>query len=141
MRRPEELFIDEITVTRGAIGPHDAPSLMRRWGLLNDMNYTQVLGVKRFGRVVAGSVEYDRQIGSNILRGAVTLRFDKSAPISDRSLRAIPAHQSKSRRPASASGRRGPVSEHVRVQGGYVRSISTMAGGTRIEFRAAGTSS
>lgn len=75
VRRPKELFVDEITVTRGAIGPRDTPSLIRRWGLVTEPNYTQVLGVKRFSRMVAGSVEYDRQIGSNILRGAVTFRF------------------------------------------------------------------
>ena len=119
VRRPEELFVDEITVTRGAIGLHDAPSVMRRWGLLNDMNYTQVLGVKRLGRMVAGSVEYDRQIGSNILRGAVTVRFDKAAPIST-----VRYEQYRRISPSPAAGfglwAEGSVSERVRVQGGYV---------------------
>lgn len=41
VRRPKELFVDEITVTRGAIGPRDTPSLMRRWGLLKEPNYTR----------------------------------------------------------------------------------------------------
>jgi hypothetical protein len=81
VRRPKQLYADEITVTRGAIGPLDTPSLLRRWGLLKEPNFLQVLGVKRFSRMVAGSIEYDRQIGSNILRGAVTFRFDESAPV------------------------------------------------------------
>jgi len=127
VRRPEELFIDEITVTRGAIGLRYAPSVMGRWDLLNDMNYTQVLGVKRFSRVVAGSVEYDRQIGSNILRGAVTLRFDTPAPIS-----AVRYEQYRRISPSPAVGfglwAEGSVSQHVRVQGGYV-SVDQHYGG------------
>ncbi len=127
VRRPEELFVDEITVTRGAIGLHDAPSVMRRWGLLNDMNYTQVLGVKRLSRMVAGSMEYNRQIGSNILRGAVTVRFDKPAPIS-----IVRYEQYRRISPSPAAGfglwAEGSVSEHVHVQGGYV-SIDQYYGG------------
>jgi hypothetical protein len=100
---------------------------MRRWDLLNDMNYTQVLGVKRFSRVVAGSVEYDRQIGSNILRGAVTLRFDKPAPVST-----VRYEQYRRISPSPAAGfglwAEGSVSQHVRVQGGYV-SVDQHYGG------------
>jgi hypothetical protein len=127
VRRPEELFVDEITVTRGAIGPRDVPSLIDRWDLLNEMNYTQVLGVKRFSRMVAGSLEYDRQIGSDILRGAVTLRFDKSAPIST-----VRYEQYRRVSPGPAAGfglwAEGSVTEHLRVQGGYV-SVDQRYGG------------
>jgi len=119
VRRPEELFVDEITITRGAIGPRDAPSVMRRWGLMTQMNYTQVLGVKRFSRAVDGSMEYDRQLGSNILRGAVTLRFDKPAPIST-----VRYEQYRRISPSPAVGfglwAEGSVSGHLRIQGGYV---------------------
>ena len=125
--RPEVLFLDEITVTRGAIGPRDEPSLMRRWGLLDEMNYTQVLGVKRFSQVVTGSVEYDRRIGSNILRGAVTLRFDKSAPINT-----VRYEQYRRVSPSPAAGfglwAEGSITEHVRVQSGYV-SVDQHYGG------------
>jgi hypothetical protein len=127
VRRPKELFVDEISVTRGAIGPRDTPSLMRRWGLLKEPNYTQVLGVKRFSRRVAGSVAYDRQIGSNILRGAVTLRFDPSALVS-----AVRYEQYRRVTPNPSAGfglwAEGPVTEHLRVQGGYV-SVDQHYGG------------
>ena len=73
VRRPKELYLDEITVTRGAIGPLATPNLASRWDGLKNPDYTQVLGVKRFSQMVSGSLEYDRQIGADILRAAVTL--------------------------------------------------------------------
>ena len=127
VRRPKKLYADEITVTRGAIGPLDTPSLMRRWGLLKEPNFLQVLGVKRFSRMVAGSIEYDRQIGSNILRGAVTFRFDKSAPV-----RTVRFEQYRRGSPYPAAGfglwAERTVMERVRVQGGYV-SVDQHYGG------------
>ena len=127
VRRPKQLYVDEVTVTRGAIGPLDTPSLMRRWGLLKEPNFLQVLGVKRFSRMVAGSIEYDRQIGSNILRGAVTFRFDESAPV-----RTVRYEQYRRVSPYPAAGfglwAEGTVTARLRVQGGYV-SVDQHYGG------------
>jgi len=91
------------------------------------MNYTQVLGAKRFSRMVAGSLEYDKQIGSNIMRDAVTLRFDKSSPIST-----VRYEQYRRVSPSPAAGfslwAEGSITEHLRVQGGYV-SVDQQYGG------------
>ncbi|HUL72436.1 MAG TPA: hypothetical protein VLT86_05005 [Vicinamibacterales bacterium] len=79
VRRPQDLYLDEITVTRAGIGPVGSPKVSDRWNGLTNANYTQVLGLKHFGKTVAGSVEYNRQTGADILRAAVTVHLQKTA--------------------------------------------------------------
>jgi hypothetical protein len=81
VRRPRELWLDEITVTRAAIGPASTPNLGKRWDGLSHPNYTQILGAKRVTPHLAASLEYDRQMTSDIVRAAVTVRLGKSAPL------------------------------------------------------------
>jgi hypothetical protein len=119
VRRPKGLYLDEITVTRAAIGPWATPNLASRWNGLSRPDYTQVLGVKRFNRRVSGSLEYNRQIGADILRAAVTLRFSAKAPVSTvrfEQYRRVNLH------PASGFGvwADRPITKHARLQGGYV---------------------
>lgn len=119
VRRPKELYLDEITVTRAAIGPLAVPNLTKRWDGLRRPNYTQVLGVKRFSQMASGSLEYDRQIGADILRAAVTLHFSAKAPISTvryEMYRRLNLHA------ASGFGvwADRPITKRARLQGGYV---------------------
>jgi hypothetical protein len=118
VRRPQALYLDEFTITRGAIGPLTTPNLANRWALLDAPNYTQVIGVKRFGQVVAGSLEYDRQLGSDILRAAVTLRLDKNAPVS-----AVRYEQYRRLNQNAAAGfalwAERTITKYVAIQGGY----------------------
>jgi hypothetical protein len=119
LRRPKMFYLDEITVTHGAIGPQSTPSLNDRWDLLGHSNYTQVLGVKRVRDLIAGSVEYDRQIGADIIRAAATLHFSARAPVST-----IRYQQYWRLNQSSAAGfglwAERPIAKGVRVQGGYV---------------------
>jgi hypothetical protein len=127
VRRPRELYFDEITVTRAGIGPLTQPNLFDRGDLLTHPNYTQVLGLKRFTPIVAGSLEYNRQIGADIVRGAVTLRFPPRAPIS-----AIRYEQYHRFNLNEGSGfglwAERPATKYARVQAGYV-SIDQFYGG------------
>jgi hypothetical protein len=97
VRRPGEVWLDEVTVTRGMIGPFTTPSLWSRREGLEHPNYTQVLAMKRFSTALAGSLDYSTQSGADTLRAAVTLRMAPTAPISSlrfehyRRVRAHPA--------------------------------------------------
>ena len=119
VRRPKELFLDELTVTRAAIGPLAPANLGRRWDGLKNPNFTQVLGVKRFNQRVSGSLEYNRQIGADILRAAVTLHFSAKAPLST-----VRYEQYRRVNLNAASGfslwADRPITKYVRLQGGYV---------------------
>jgi hypothetical protein len=119
VRRPKDLYLDEITITRAAIGPMGTPKLGDRWDGLTDPNYTQVLGVKRFGHQVAGSLEYNRQTGADILRAAVTVHLKKTAPVS------TVRYEQYCRVNDRAANGFGvwvdrPVTKRATIQGGYV---------------------
>jgi hypothetical protein len=113
------LYLDELTVTRGGIGPLGTPNLTSRWDGLTRPNYTQVLGVKQFTPVLSGSLEYDRQIGADILRAAVTVRLGAKAPVST-----IRYEQYRRLTPNPAAGFavwvERPIRKYARLQGGYV---------------------
>jgi hypothetical protein len=127
VRRPTELFLDEITVTRAGIGPLNQPNLFDRGRLLAHPNYTQVLGLKRFSTTTTASLEYNRQVGADLVRGAVTIRLPAGAPVS-----AIRYEQYHRFNLHAASGlglwAERPVTKYVRVQGGYV-SVDQFYGG------------
>jgi len=117
VRRPKEFYLDEITVTRAAIGPQTTPKVGDRWDGLTDPNYTQVLGLKRFGKTVAGSLEYNRQIGADILRAAVTvhlkspvntIRYEQYCRLNERAANGFGVWADRS------------VKKRATIQGGYV---------------------
>jgi len=127
VRRPKELYLDEITVTRAAIGPLSTPNLFSRWDGLTHPNYTQVLGRKRFSKAIGGSFEYDRMVGADYLRAAVTVHLPKASPVSAirwEQYRRLNLH------PASGVGlwAERSFTKHVQVQAGYV-SVDQHYGG------------
>jgi hypothetical protein len=81
VRRPKELYLDEVSFTRGMIGPYETPNLWDRWSGVTHPNYWQGLVGKRFGSIVAGSLDYTSQSGANTIRAAATLRFKPPAPV------------------------------------------------------------
>jgi hypothetical protein len=81
VRRPGELYLDDITVTRARLGPARSPNVNSRWRDLDDPDYTQVLMMKRWSSAIAGSLDYSRQAGADTMRAAVSLEFDPSAPV------------------------------------------------------------
>ncbi|MEP7365543.1 MAG: hypothetical protein ABI972_19995 [Acidobacteriota bacterium] len=91
LRRPKQLYLDELSVTRAALGGPDAqgrwgtsstPSLFDRWDGLGHQQYTQLLAAKRFTPIVATSVDYTRASGVDTVRAAVSLRFKPHALLS-----------------------------------------------------------
>jgi hypothetical protein len=82
VRRPQDLFVDELSVTHGLLGPLNEPNLWKRWDEADDTNYTQVLGAKRVSQMLATSFDYTRYAGTDTWRGAVALRFGAGAPLS-----------------------------------------------------------
>jgi hypothetical protein len=52
IRRPRQLYVDEVSVTRGALGEPTEPNLVDRWESFAHQHYTQVLATKRFSQVV-----------------------------------------------------------------------------------------
>ena len=127
LKRPKELYLDEISVTRGFLGPNDDPNLFKRWDGLENPNYTQVLVGKRLAKRVAASIDYSSLAGADTIRAAVTLRLDGITPISTlkyEQYRRVNAHAAAGF--ALWADRTLPA--RVRVQGGYV-TIDQFYGG------------
>lgn len=119
LRRPKTLYFDEISVTHGTVASTTTPNLWKRWDDLDHTNYTQVLVDKHLTSMVAASVDYTRHASRDTVRGAVSMRFKASAPIS-----AIRYEQYvRTTDPDSAAGfaltAERPITRWVRAQGGY----------------------
>lgn len=128
VRRPKGLYLDELSVTRGALGGPDkngvygvdsAPNLFDRWDGFNRQQYTHVLATKRFSPTVAGSFDYTRSSGADTLHAAVALRFKATAPIS-----ALRYEQYRRTNKFPAAGfaitAERPITKWVRLQAGYI---------------------
>ncbi len=81
IRRPAEFYLDELSVTRGALGPSNTPNLFDRWAGFRHQHYTQVLAMKRFSPMVSGSLDYSSVAGADTVRAAVALRFKATASL------------------------------------------------------------
>jgi hypothetical protein len=119
IRLPKSLYLDEISVTHGHLGPSNQPNLWDRWKLLDNTNYTQVLGAKRFSQMVSSSLDYTHYQDTDTIRGAITLHFKPKAAIS--TLRY--EQYVRTSEPNSAAGfnlsAERPITKWVRLQGGY----------------------
>jgi hypothetical protein len=118
VRRPKQLWLDEISVTRGQIGPYNVPNLHKRWDGLKNPDYWQALAAKRFNQFVAASADYSTQAGEDTIRAAIALRFKPSAPIS-----ALRYEQYSRVNRQTATGFAvtvdRPLPRAIRLQGGY----------------------
>jgi hypothetical protein len=74
LKRPKELFFDEISVTYGYLGDVALPNLNKRFHRLKQSNYHQWLVTKSIGSRAAVSAGYSFQDGIETLRQAVRLR-------------------------------------------------------------------
>jgi hypothetical protein len=119
VRRPKALYFDEVTVTRGTLASINTPSLWKRWDDFDSPNYTQLLVAKRFSPMASASVDYTNVAHTDVVRGAVALRFKPKAPLS-----AVRYEQYvRTTDPNSAAGfsvsAERPITRWVRLQGGY----------------------
>lgn len=118
VRRPDRLYLDEVSVSHGMIGPSNTPNLLKRWNGFSHANYDQVLVSKRVIPSVTASFDYSTQSGAETIRAAVSVRFAPAAPLSG--LR----YEQYRRLNARAAGgfvltAERPITRWVRLQGGY----------------------
>jgi hypothetical protein len=127
VRRPKELYVDELSVTRGSLGPLTTPNLWARWRDDIGVGYTQVAVAKRVTSRIAASLDYTDQAGVGTVRAALAVRFDQGVPIAG--LRYEQYHRSSSH---AASGfalvAERPITKWMRLQGGYA-TIDEFYGG------------
>jgi len=81
LRRPRELFVDEISVTAGFLGDLTTPNVFRRFDRLDDHNYTQVLAAKRIAPRLDASADWTSFDGVSTIREAVRITTKSRAPI------------------------------------------------------------
>lgn len=119
VKRPKDVYFDELTLTRGALGPLSLPDIGDRWSSFKHQNYTQALAVKKFSAMFSASASYERQIGADIARAAITVHLSRAAPVN--TIRYEQYHRFNAH---VASGfalwaDRG-ITKYLRLQGGYV---------------------
>lgn len=118
VRRPNQLFFDEIGVTHGLLGPTGVPNLFARWNGLTEPNYTQVLAAKRFTPMVAASVDYSTVSAADTVHAAVVLRLKSTAWLA--SVRYEQYYRmTPNPAPGFAVTAEVPPVHHVRFSGGY----------------------
>jgi hypothetical protein len=81
LRRPRELFLDEISVTAGFVGDLATPNVSRRFDRLDDHNYTQVLAAKQIAPRLDASADWTSFDGVSTIREAVRIATKSRAPI------------------------------------------------------------
>lgn len=119
LKRPKDVWFDELTVTRGAIGPLNRPNISDRWDSFKHPDYTQALAVKKITNAVAASLSYERQVGADIARGAVTVKLSRPSPVD--TVRYEEYHRFNLHEASGfALWADRAVSKHLRLQGGYV---------------------
>jgi hypothetical protein len=75
LKRPGQLFFDEISLTGGYIGDFFQPGVIDRFHQLSQMNYRQFLVGKNLHNRIGFSADYTFQQGTETLREAIKLKF------------------------------------------------------------------
>ena len=73
LKRPHDLYLDEVSVTTGYIGDLTTINVFKRFKWMNDHNYTQVFGAKKLSKTVALSADWSELNGDDTLREGVKL--------------------------------------------------------------------
>jgi hypothetical protein len=81
VRRREQLYLDELSVTVGYFGDTTAPNVFRRFDRWDEHNYTQVLAARKFGRHVSASADWTSLDGISTLRQAVRIATKDWLPL------------------------------------------------------------
>jgi hypothetical protein len=74
IRRPKDLWFDEISFTHGYMGANLHPDALRRLKYLNDSNYGQFLVRKQVNKRVGISADYAYEAGRDIFRQAFRIK-------------------------------------------------------------------
>ena len=81
VKRPKNLYFDEVSVTAGYLGDLSVPSVFKRFDRWDEHNYTQVLAAKKFGKTVSVSADWTDLNDVSTLRQAVRLATKQWLPI------------------------------------------------------------
>jgi hypothetical protein len=81
LKRPDRLFIDELSVTVGFVGDPDEPNVFERFDGLGEHKYTQVMVSKRLGDRLALSADWTSLVGISTIRNAVRLQVPEARVI------------------------------------------------------------
>ena len=82
IRRPDRVFLDDVTVTYGFVGDLRQPNAFDRLPRLGRTNYRQFGFAKQAGRRVRVSAEYTSESGIDTLRQAITLHAPELRAVS-----------------------------------------------------------
>lgn len=118
VKRPKQLFFDEVSVTYAYLGDLTSPGINRRWRRLGQSNYHQFLVSKRLGKRAVASADYAFQSGVETLRQGIKLNT-KEVRFVD--LLRFENYQRLDVRPAygfAVSGEKA-VSKRLTIGGGY----------------------
>ncbi len=74
VRRPKELFFNEIIGTLGSIGDLHDSNVFNRFKYLDETSYKQLQGTREIGKQATASIDYTRVDDTSIVRPAVTIR-------------------------------------------------------------------
>jgi hypothetical protein len=77
VKRPKELWLDEMTVSLAYLGDAATPSVFGRLHRLGRSNYRQYLVAKKVTKALGLSGEYDRYLGTGTVRAGVSVRSPK----------------------------------------------------------------
>ena len=83
VKRPEQLYFDEVSVSAGYLGDLGSPNVFERFDRWDDHNYTQVLVGKKFGKAVSLSADWTDLNGISTLRQAVKVTTKQWTPAVD----------------------------------------------------------
>lgn len=73
LKRPHDLYLDEVSVTTGYLGDLTTINVFKRFKWMNDHNYTQVFGARKLSKTVALSADWSELNGDDTLREGVKL--------------------------------------------------------------------
>ncbi|MFN6965070.1 MAG: hypothetical protein ACK4S4_15080 [Pyrinomonadaceae bacterium] len=74
VRRPKDLWFDEISATNAYIGDNNRPNVFRRFKRMDESNYRQLLVRKQVNKRVGFSADYTFESGRDTLRQAVNIK-------------------------------------------------------------------
>lgn len=81
LRRPRDVWLDEVTVTQVYLGEPTVPNAIRRLDRLDEVNYRQLILGKKIGKRLAASGEVARYLGVSTLRGGASVRMPAGSPV------------------------------------------------------------
>jgi hypothetical protein len=74
IKKPKQLFFDEITATLAYLGDLNEPDVFHRFDRYDEANYHQIMALKKIGKRATVSGEYASQSGIATLRQAIQLK-------------------------------------------------------------------